>query len=750
MGSRIPIVRRLTGARPANAMEEGDATVRDDPASSGNGVSRPSGSAEDEAVDTAGSGDGAPLAGSLGERHRWLLVRRDEAIVFSRLDTRVQTALRRAGCSTWGDVAVLSEDELRSVPGVGDTTISSLHRDLERGQLGPGRPVHSETVSHVALSEKYGWMADAAGEQIDASLFDTRTLNGLIRGNIRTWGDLGALSDASLLKIRNFGALSVRRLNEALSTYERKAPEPSGISSAATDGVHPACEGDNGIAPTGFDLWASAEWSTLIADDASLGEFLAAIGSEAKVPNAVRREVDELLAVPLSRLAGRAAVPLGELVENLISRAGDPELLEARECVPVKPTLEELGEIQGLTRERIRQKVVADAELVLGLLKEDQFRAVSWAAEQLQAEFGLAIPSGSEIPERWRRRLGERRFEILRWASGYAYKDDWLIQGSSALADLEKALGDAVGDEWLVKANELAGSLRVHVHPEVAVSFLLDNGQWRDIGDGWLIRWDGAIQHKAERVLRLTCRPMTPEELIEAIGHGSARSLKSQYGSTLIRVDKKFRLALPEWEYEEYEGIITEIEQRIDRGGGVASVSAILEEFVPAFGVKEGSVRAYLEAGPYIISGDEVRRLANRGYTPSSVSGRRHAIRIGEDWGQRFTVSEANLRGYSFALDRDIAAHNGLQPEDSLLVPATHSGTVVGEASLIWRMTNIGGTVDVGRLSTVLSGLGLGEGDEVVIVATPESCAVLRESETPQKRRSVVSNDVRRSLLGRN
>ena len=748
MDIKIPIFRRFIGARPTKALEEVGTPIRDGPRSSSNGASLPSESAEGEAVGMAGGGSIAPLASSLGKRHLWLFARRDESIVFSWLDTRVQTALRRAGCSTWGDLAVLSEDDLRSVPGVGDTTINSLHRDLERGLPSPGGPVPSATAPDITFGEQYGWMADAAGEQIDASLFDTRTLNALIRSNIQTWGDLGALNDASLLKIQNFGTLSVRRLNEALSAYERKAPEPSGMSSALAE---TASEGDHCMVPAGgFDLRASAEWSTLLSDNATLGEFLAAIGSEAEVPDAVRGEADELLAVPLSRLSGHTAIPLGELVEELFSRADDPELLEARECARIKPTFEELGQAQGLTRERIRQKVATDTELVLGLLNDEQFQAAKWAAEQLQAEFGLAIPSGSEAPERWRRRLGERRFEMLRWASGYVYKDDWLIRGSSALADLKKALGDAIGDEWLVAADELAASLSVHIRPEVALSFLMDTGQWRDIGDGWLVRWDGTIQHKAERVLRLTCRPMTPEELIEAIGHGSVRSLKSQYGSTLVRVDKEFRLALPEWEYEEYEGITTEIEQRIDRGGGVASVSAMLEEFVPAFGVKEGSVRAYLEAGPYIISGDEVRRLSNRGYTPSSVSGRRHAIRIGENWGQRFTVSDANLRGYSFGLDRDIAAHNGLQPEDSLLVPATHSGTVVGEASLIWRLTNIGGTVDVGRLSSVLKGLGLGKGDEIVIVPTPESCAVLRESETPQRRRSPVNDDVRRSLLGRN
>ena len=150
-----------------------------------------------------------------------------------------------------------------------------------------------------------------------------------------------------------------------------------------------------------------------------------------------------------------------------------------------------------------------------------------------------------------------------------------------------------------------------------------------------------------------------------------------------------------------------------------------------------------------LISGDEVRHLANRGYTPCDVSGRQHAVPIGNNWGQRFTVSDDNLKGYSFGLDRDIAAHNGLQPDDSLVVPATHAGSVVGEASLIWRLTNINGTVDIGQLSSVLKELGIGKGNKIVIVATPQSCAVLRAEEIPRQQRTAVSDEIRRSLLGR-
>ena len=497
------------------------------------------------------------------------------------------------------------------------------------------------------------------------------------------------------------------------------------------------------------DLRAAAEWASVITDDVTLGGFLTAHNGVAGVPTEASTAVEGFFELSLSRVLGQEVPPLGELIEALLSTAKDPELLIARECTRVRPTLEALGKERGVTRERIRQKVRDDARLVHGLLESDRFRAVRWAAKRLEAEFGLVIIAEGNVVKPWVERLGERRFEMLRWVAGYLYDSEWLVRGRSARSDVEKVLNDAIGDGWLVRVDELFNAFANHVHPEAACIFLLESGKWRDIGDDWLVRWDGPLQVKAERVLRLVGEPMTPAELVEAIGHGSEGSIKNQRGTTLVRIDKQFRLALPEWGYEEYEGITTEIDQRIERGGGVASISAIMTEFVNDFGVSESSVRMYLESGPYIVLGDEVRHLVDRGYTPSSVLGRQHAVRVGDDWGQRFAVLDHHLKGYSFSLDRDIAAHNGLQPDDSLRVPAVYNDAVVGEASLIWRLTNLQGTVDVGRLSSVLTELNIEAGDEIVIVPTRESCTVLRAEAMVRESRPALSDEIKRTLLGR-
>lgn len=605
-----------------------------------------------------------------------------------------------------------------------------------------------EPWSDSTFGERYPWLIAKASEAVDLSIFDARSQTAFRRGNIRTWGDLAKRTDRSISSIPNVGALTLRRINEAVAAH---APAPSevtrGMDAIASVAQSPA---ELSLPPAPLlGLGCSAIWVRTVLGGDTLGDLISAYRVGADLPDEVRSELEELLATRLPD-SPHPGPSLPDLIDSIVGEASDPDLLVARECSREQPTLEVLGRQRGVTRERVRQKVVKDAAKVRAALRGGRYQGLRWALERLQAELGLVAPATSEVVASWSDRIGSDRFQIIRWLAGYDYRDSWLIRGSGAIADLTAALDKAIDGAWLVRAQDLRDGLQVAVDGDTALEFLLASGAWRDIGDGWMVRWDGPIQDKAERVLRLTCRPMTPAELVEAIGSGSEGSIKNQRGSRLVRIDKHFRLALSDWGFEEYEGITREIDQRIERGGGSASVAAIIEEFVRDFGVSESSVRTYLESGPYVLSGDEVRHLEDRAYTPASVLGRRHAVRVGESWGQRFSVAEANLNGYSFGLDRDIAAHNGIQPDDSLVVPAINNEHHIGEASIIWRLTNLNGTVDVGRLSSVLKAMGVDEGDEIVVVPTPQSCTIFRPDELPTAPpRSSLSSDVKRSILGR-
>ncbi len=614
-------------------------------------------------------------------------------------------------------------------------------------------PLDEASTLHQTFGHRYPWLAAAAHEAVDLSLFpDARSQNAFKRGNIRTWGDLAIMTDESLHQVRSVGSLTVRRINEVIAAHAAE------LAPQATNGV-PRSEcreidlqdlnDEASTADALSGLGNAVAWARVFGEDDTLGGLLHAYSVAHDVPEVVRHEVEGLLGIRVP-LGGRSIPDLADLIDALLGEAGDPELLLARECGRDRPTLADLGAERGVTRERVRQKVAKDATRIRDNLKAPRYQALRWAIEKLQAELGLVAPASSASIDKWSDRLGDRRFQFLRWLAGYVYDGAWLAQGPRAVSTLAAEIDRVLDGAWLVREDDLGPGLDIPVSGDTAVGFLLASGAWRDIGDGWLVRWDGPIQVKAERVLRLTCRPMTPAELVEAIGSGSEASIKNQRGSRLVRIDKQFHLALSDWDYEEYGGITTEIDERIERGGGAASVAAIMTEFVRDFGVSESSVRTYLESGPYVITGDEVRHLEDRAYTPASVLGRRHAVRVGESWGQRFTVTEANLSGYSFGLDRDIAAHNGIQPDDSLIVPALHGEAVVGEASIIWRLTNLNGTVDVGRLSSVLKVLGVESGDEVVLVPTRRDCTIFRPNDLPSVNpRSLVSSEIKQSILGR-
>ena len=470
-----------------------------------------------------------------------------------------------------------------------------------------------------------------------------------------------------------------------------------------------------------LDLCVAAEWTSVITDDITLGGLLTACDGDARVPEEVGDAVDDLLTTPLSRLSGHEVTPLGELIEALMSQAKDPELLVARECSRVQPTLAVLGREWGVSRERVRQKVADDALLLRGLLASNRYRAVRWAAKRLEAELGLAIPAGNNVVQPWSDRLGERRFQILRWIACYGYEDDWLVRGRSARSDLAQALDDAIGNEWLVQSEDLMDALAILARPEAVNVSLLGSGTWRDIGAGWLVRWDGPIHVKAERVLQLVGRPMTPAELMEAIGYGSERSLKSQRGN-LVRIDKRFRLALPEWGFEEYEGIVTEIKQRIERGAGVASRSAMIDEFTTSFGLRVSSVTTYLNLPMFDVSGDSVRFADAPNFSPRSPSTVSGAVRTPEGWGERLVVTEHTIKGYSFQVNPHIAWANGIRPADSLMVPV--NGSPSHAASVIWRTTNLAGNVDVGRVREWLAERGIGPGAELLVCPNPDSVRI--------------------------
>ena len=461
------------------------------------------------------------------------------------------------------------------------------------------------------------------------------------------------------------------------------------------------------------------------------------------------RSQSKALDAPDTECSENSQQCLSDLLEEVLLVASNIELLFTRMCSPNPPQLATLASSYRITRQRVGQIVKRDAERVFKQIHNDKFQPLREARIMFRQSAGTAVPLNSKFVTRWKHRTGsERSFEIFRWLAGYEYEDGWLLKGGRPVWKmLQYAIHPntvpTANHEWLVQKDTLIANLNLpssmRLRRDAALQLIRESKAWRGIGEGWIVRWDGTFFDKAERVLRLMGEPLLSDEIIDHVGYGSKSHLRSEYSPRFARVDKQSRLALPEWNYREYKGIVAEIEEQIEKGGGVAYLSTMQDEFASAFGVCKESVRIYVDYyGGYERLGDDVfRSSVPSEYSPNDPSTCEHSIKIGELWGQQFFVQEYHQKGGSFQLYKDIAVHNGIGTGDRLLVPVTHDGEWLGDASLIWRPQDIRTTIDVGKLRTILMKLGIGRGDGIVIVPTPDSCVLLYSDEAVE--RSVVS-----------
>ncbi len=556
-----------------------------------------------------------------------------------------------------------------------------------------------------SFSDKHSWMLDLVNQPIDFEIFDVRSRNALMARGFSTWGELGALTEEAVTNVPNLGEHSVSRINGALTDYVPR-------ERLETRRNIPNMEN-------------AMRWALCFSKSPTLGSLFASYELKAGIPTEALTEINQMLAEPLDSFSVCEVPQITTLFKQLWKAMSATALFKERELSSPTPSFRVIGKSRGLTGEAVRRQINRDIKNMRKLIQTDEFLIIRWAMDLMRQDFGFATRANSKEAKAWRSRVGRTNIELLRWLCGYEQCDGWYVIPGSELADLENQLKTRLGDSWLVRQEEVDVVLGKVAHLDAVHKLLPGLGKWRDIGDGWWVKWDGTIFDKAERVLRLTCTPMTPAALSKAVGGGTPRSIRNISGTSMMRVDKKFRIALREWGLEEYEGIHTEIKQRIERGGGVASVAAITKEFVNNFKVSKSSVNTYLHHEMYEIDGDKVRFAVEKDYVPSPVSHLDYAVKVGKYWGHISRVTENSLKGYSFLVDRDIAAHNGIKPDDSLIVPIKIAGEIVGEASLIWDRASVGRIIYVGRLSTVLVERKIETGTYITLIPTPRECHVI-------------------------
>jgi hypothetical protein len=410
-----------------------------------------------------------------------------------------------------------------------------------------------------------------------------------------------------------------------------------------------------------------------------------------------------------------------------------------------RTSLREIGEQVGVTGERVRT-IEKRSLNRLSLLHRTNSGVFDQLAHQVHLTERLitaakVLTAGSAQPE------------LLPWLL-LKLEADWATEG-------DYSIGDQVADQFASLKDRLAeradeNLLLTEEVVEEVVGDLFTSESTRDtvLTERGLIRiygfWALRDNHQTRiaAALRTIGRSATKAEIGELAGLTESQiSAQASLTPGVVRADMT-RWGFEEWIDDVYDGIVGEIEQRIDEHGGSVSLSLLIEE-LKRFGAEESSIRTYAKTERFNLENGIVSRN-EAAYRPRPPHQRSGAARVdqtedgsGGGWGQRVSLDDRHFNGYSLKVGFDLAFANGVRPDDSLLVPVL--GHEPCEASVIWRTHEVTRSVDVGRISGLLSELGHEAGDQLVVVAARDFVRLVRGAEIPA---TVHEPDVEEAVTG--
>lgn len=324
-----------------------------------------------------------------------------------------------------------------------------------------------------------------------------------------------------------------------------------------------------------------------------------------------------------SRSDGPASIP--ELLASLLESVNEREQRMLRERTfrtGNQPTLAQIGNQLGVTRERVRQLESRAVESLQNALSDSRFHPVSWLVHDLSDEFGNAIPVSIA-----RKRLAERQLEdfteMILWMCGpYSLQGSWLVREIR----MKPKDGDQIvmpdGYEPPIPIEEAHDRLESAGIRREFITHWLHDARYLRVLDGHVALWKGSVADKAVSVLHIAGSPMTPEEICERIAEGhSKRTVRNTlFSDDRFRRTSKTEIGLADWGLEEYEGIVAEIDQYLEQHGGQVSVNQVVDAVSNQFGVSANSVQMYANTPRFVIEDEILRRRTKD--DPFTIEGR--------------------------------------------------------------------------------------------------------------------------------
>lgn len=381
--------------------------------------------------------------------------------------------------------------------------------------------------------------------------------------------------------------------------------------------------------------------------------------------------------------------------------------------------LKDVGRRWNLTRERIRQLEVKSLEAI-----ESAFGpSLRAAATVLNPMTNVVLPSRRfALVTRLLATSAIHRDAVaaaIAWAAGPWLRDgDWIYHESltARLKQAKAAIYESADQYGLLAMDAPAFLDGLFTRRHDQLKFFRTALGLVEMSGYWSIRDSQRIRIVAS--LKRIGRPATRAEIAKEAGVSEEARVGSALSglSGIVRADKE-RWAFADWVDDAYDGIVGEINQRIDANAGSVAVATLLEELPRRFGVSESSVHAYLQTPAFEVVEGFVCHAEHGFFVASPPSKWSDAFQYKGLWGQRLRIEQRHLEGYSLKVRFDIAYANGVRPNDDLIVPLDGDDYRV---SVIWRAHDATWSIDVGRISGALLSRGLRPGDDVLVCPSPD------------------------------
>lgn len=350
-------------------------------------------------------------------------------------------------------------------------------------------------------------------------------------------------------------------------------------------------------------------------------------------------------------------------------------------------TLEEIGQLYGLSRERVRQ-IVAKVPKRLS-----DFPVVTKAAAVLAATLGQAasftqLAAGGFDPAD---PLVGLLLEVVRVQSNKRF---WSVQSffgvqfltmdrdfdptklpMTAFADADDDGDEVVRDldgfhrALAARCREIVSESEVD--PFMAASF--EHCATLHSVNGALVRWEGSYVDKAVRVLRVYGRTTPAATLDQIVAPGKYRPVTARIqsresaGRIIRAADGNY--GLPDWDWlKPYVELGPAMQQAIVNSGGRISLRR-LRRIVGAAGFSQNSVSIYAQMHPVFVFEDDVVRLRDESEPastkPIESSPRCYRVlsgRAARQWSFVTAISYGDLRAGSLTIPGAFGALLGLRP----------------------------------------------------------------------------------------